>query len=67
MEYVVVTGANGGLGYSLSKMLSEKGYFVYGIDIVGNRLSNIDNLKFIEFDLSNPIDIDNWVCSFEFR
>ena len=61
MEYVVVTGANGGLGYSLSKMLSEKGYFVYGIDIVGNRLSNIDNLKFIECDLSNPIDIDNAV------
>ena len=61
MEYVVVTGANGGLGYSLSKMLSEKGYFVYGIDIVGNRLSDIDNLKFIECDLSNPIDIDNVV------
>ena len=58
-KYVVVTGANGGLGLSLSKMLIMKGYFVYAIDIVGDNLTNLDNLKYIKCDLSNTESIEN--------
>ena len=58
MEYTVVTGASGGLGYSLTKCLIEKGYFVYAVDIAHNKFIGIDNVKYLKCDLKDPKEIE---------
>lgn len=42
MKYVLVTGANGGMGLAVVKRLLKEGYFVFALD------KNIDNLSFVE-------------------
>lgn len=52
MKYVLITGANGGLGFSSVKLLLEKGYIVFATDI------NIDNLESIKDKNLFPIVMD---------
>ena len=41
MKKILVTGANGGLGFAVSKYFSENGFFVYRTDLkIDNELPN---------------------------
>ncbi len=52
MKYVLITGANGGLGFSTTKLLLEKGYTVFASDI------SFDNIEQVKSDRLIPINMD---------
>jgi UDP-glucuronate decarboxylase len=62
---ILITGAAGFLGSHLAKLLTRHGHHVIGIDnlLTGYRsniqsIENYANFKFIEHDVSNPIDLE---------
>lgn len=57
MQRVIVTGANGFIGSSLVKKLSENGVAVVAIDISfsNNRLGNLENVVFIESTIDESL------------
>ena len=52
-----ITGTGDGIGKSLSKLLLEKGFLVFGY----SRKNNLkhSNFKFIKVDLTKLIDVQN--------
>jgi short-subunit dehydrogenase len=56
MKKIIVTDASDGLGYKLSKQLSDKNYIVIGIYRILPK--NIKNLIYIKTDLSKNKDIE---------
>lgn len=56
MKYVLLTGANGGLGKACKKYLLNNGYFVIGADVVKDE-EEIFNFLSIKCDLTNDDDI----------
>lgn len=71
MKIVLVTGANGHLGYTLCKQLIEEGYDVHaGVRDCKNeakiaQLRDIGVGKFVEFNLSDKITIQNAVVGMD--
>ncbi len=55
MKICIITGSAQGLGYDMAVRFSKKGYQVIGLDI---KETQIDNVDFIQTDLSNPASID---------
>lgn len=49
MKYVIVTGANGGMGKAVAKKLKKEGFFVFALD--KNIGESEDNLLYIQTDL----------------
>lgn len=45
MKIGIITGASQGIGYALAKLLSEKGYTVYGISRSGFELAGVTSIK----------------------
>ena len=68
MDKILVTGAAGFIGYHLSKLLAEQGYYVIGVDSINNyydvslkldRLNNLKNLPNFSFVAMNICDKDS--------
>ncbi len=61
MKKVVISGATSFLGKYLTENLLSKGYFVYALvrnkEVALQNFSMAANLKIIEFDFSNPMEI----------
>jgi NAD(P)-dependent dehydrogenase (short-subunit alcohol dehydrogenase family) len=60
---VVVTGANGGLGYHLPVALLRDGYRVAGLDVEGDRLRplqerNPDRVRFHDCDMTDDDEVE---------
>ncbi|MBQ7339349.1 MAG: SDR family NAD(P)-dependent oxidoreductase [Clostridia bacterium] len=55
-KFVLITGANGGMGKAFVSLLLERGYSVIGLDIVEGE--NKDNLTFIKADLTNYSSVE---------
>lgn len=70
MKTVLITGAAGFIGYHLSKLLTNRGYSVIGIDSLNNyydtklkndrltQLKQFDTFRFYNIDISNKKDFD---------
>lgn len=56
MKKVLVTGATGGMGAAICKLLIQKGYKVYGIDY--RKCQEIDGLNFYDCDVTNSEAIE---------
>lgn len=56
MKYVLITGANGGLGFSATKLLVERGYTVFATDINIEDLEGIKNDKLISIQMDVTSD-----------
>ena len=66
MKYVVVTGANKGIGFEVAKQMAELGYFVYlgcrneqnGLAAIDSmRKLNISNVELLQIDVSDPASV----------
>ncbi len=57
MKKVLVTGATGGMGAAICKLLIKKGYKVYGIDY--RECQKIDGLEFYACDVTDSDAIEN--------
>lgn len=58
MEYVVVTGACGGMGQKISEVLTQNGDFVFRLDIINDNIK-FDNSEYIYVDVSDKASIQN--------
>ena len=54
-KYVLLTGANGGIGKQILLHLIEAGYDIISLDIVNNNISDI-NTTFIKCDITKEED-----------
>lgn len=54
---VFISGANGGIGFSLSRTFKESGWVVIGVDIKGDRNEYCD--LFSNIDVSDPISVQS--------
>ena len=78
MKYILVTGAAGFIGYSITKKISNE-YKVIGIDNLNtyydlklkkDRLKNLDkltNFKFYKFDIENSKKLENIFKKYKFH
>ena len=58
MKNILVIGASGGMGNSICKLLSEKGYHVFGFDLKdSDTLNNIDNYHYIPCNITDSASI----------
>ena len=58
MKNVIVTGATGGMGNSICKLLADKEYQVFGLDIkISNDLSDTNNIHYIPCDITDSASI----------
>lgn len=58
MQNIIVTGAYGGMGNSICKLLAEKGYQVFGLDVISsNVLDGIENFHYIPCDITDSVSI----------
>jgi len=58
MKYLLITGANGGIGSSICQFFKKKGWFIIGTDLhKGKKNDYID--KYYKVDLINELDIIN--------
>ena len=57
MNYVLLTGAQGGLGLATRKRLIEAGYHVIGVDIVDYK-EEITNYTYFKCDLTSSKEVD---------
>ncbi len=62
MTYVLVTGANKGIGFEVAKQMAELGYFVYlgcrdkqnGLDAISSlKKMNLENVELLQIDVSD--------------
>ena len=56
-KYVLVTGANGGIGKSIVSLLKDD-YKVIALDVADSNIKDID-IPFIKCDITNKNDLDN--------
>jgi len=49
----IVTGASGQLGRVFVKALTEKGYFVYSIDLNAEKTESLNDVEFVKLDITN--------------
>ncbi len=56
MKNVLVTGATGGMGMAICKLLNEKGYRVFGIDY--NSGEDFGNVSFFNCDVTNTESVE---------
>lgn len=61
-KYVLLTGANGGIGKQTLISLLEAGYKVISLDINNNNIADLDT-SFIKCDVTNSIEINNVVTA----
>lgn len=68
MNKVVVTGANGFIGSSLIKRLTEKKISVVALDIsfASSKLPKNEYIHEIEIDLNNIEDLNSYICDDEY-
>ena len=57
MKYVLLTGANGGLGVAVRNELLKNGFFVIGADIVKDEVI-INNFVSLKVDLTNDDELN---------
>lgn len=57
-KFVLLSGANGGIGKSILSILINNGYKVIALDLSNEQIKNED-CKFIKCDVTNKSDIDN--------
>lgn len=65
MKIVIITGANGQLGKSYLKTLSNLGYFIYAIDLNIDGIEKIETVKPIKLDITNEKDVNNFYKNIE--
>ena len=58
MDYVLLTGCNGGMGEAIRDKLLNEGYFVYGLDIISNDFSH-PNYHFIQTNIRDYNSIED--------
>ena len=51
-KYAVVTGGTSGIGFGVSKMLLEKGYYVFATYVGPELVGSIENFEAVQVDLS---------------
>lgn len=62
MKNVLVTGACGGMGRAICKLLTQKGYNVFGLDYketLDNQTFNSSNYQFVLCDVTKPESVEN--------
>lgn len=68
MKQALVTGATGGIGQALTRVLLDEGYAVTGIgrDIAKNTIES-KNLKMVSLDLMDEKALDNFIRTYDSR
>lgn len=70
MKDILVTGAGGGMGSAICRLLLEKGYNVYGLDYKESPATNnfdTENFKFVLCDVTNTTSVENAVKTVKSR
>lgn len=62
MRYAVVTGGTSGIGFGVSKMLIEKGYYVYATYVGGDFTEIIENFEAIKIDQTSRDEIYKFIA-----
>lgn len=58
MKYVVISGASGGMGLATTRLLTNNGCYVFGLDIK-EPSEKLDNYTFIKTDLRDLNSLNN--------
>ena len=61
MKYAIVTGGTSGIGLGVSRMLSEKGYYVIASYIGPDFTTDIQNFEAHRIDQSNRDEVYNFI------
>jgi 3-oxoacyl-[acyl-carrier protein] reductase len=61
----IITGANGQLGRIFVNSLSEKGYFVYAIDLVFNKEETLGNVQQVQLDITDSRAVREFFMSID--
>ena len=57
MKYVIITGANGGIGKAVSDYLLKKNYSVIALDISKEERKEKENYKYFQVDITKDEDL----------
>lgn len=58
MKNIIVTGASGGMGNSICKLLAETGYQIFGLDLKGSdALNGIEHVHHIPCDITDSASV----------
>ena len=62
MRYAVVTGGTSGIGLGVSKMLIEKGYYVYATYVGDDFTERIENFEPIKIDQTSRKEVYKFIA-----
>ena len=59
----IITGANGQLGSAFVEALTEKGYFVYAVDLNIEKIKSSENVQPVKLDITDETAVHNFFSS----
>ena len=59
----IITGANGQLGSAFVEALTEKGYFVYAVDLNIEKIKSSENVQPVKLDITDEMAVHNFFSS----